>query len=786
MSKRVLVLHKGLIAGVILSFLLPFVAVQVTAQGGAVQLAVDTANVNQDGLLVLFGGLRMQGEIGLPVAAGDITGDGRADVIFCGMYGSSGNRDNNGVVNFYLSDGRDSGVVDAAQNPPNIFTLSGQGSGDLLGTSVSANGDVNGDGIPDVAIGAAGWDGPGTGIGDNRGAAYIVLGSKNFNMNADLRTIDGNPPPGVIAIYGPQAGGRMGIWIDEGDVDGDGIADIIIGSDQINSDAGQHVGGAYIVFGSRSLPSVIDLANPPAGVRTAKIVGAHHEDHWGAALQVGDINNDGIGDVIIGGSINRDSASYVTPEDQVSGHDAKAASFGGLRPACGEAYVIYGQRNWPAVIDLGSPPTNVTLTHVIGANNFDFLGSQLHSGDLNGDGRTDLILGALRATAPDNQGQTGAVYVIYGSATLPGATIDLANPDASGQRVATIYGEHALDCAGDSVRTYDINKDGLSDLFIGSPERTFAINGEERDGAGVTEIIYGQRDFLPAVIKLYDPPASPPIFRLTGAHGDLQGMAGGDEFSYRLAGADVDGDGYIDYVANAMHGDGFNNGVLNGGNVYIFSGKKLSAKLGMLPPEQAPTPTLISASLRNEGLQVIQQAPAGQSGLSITIQGTGTRLDTQVQINGQVVISHDASPPDGGPAPNPSFFVLLDENPTIKNSVGPLAVRLRNTIPTPSNLSNEIIAGTLIGPEISSVKVKKKASGVLLLKIFGANFPSDGTVAVTANGSQIAVQSAAFEPPDFVSAKIGAASAPAPGTTLHIRVVTLQGIQSNEATATAK
>ncbi len=781
MSKRVPVPHKSLIAGVILSFLLPFVAVQVTAQGGAVQLAVDTANVDQDGLLVLFGGLRMQGEIGLPVAAGDITGDGRADVIFCGMYGSSGNRDNNGVVNFYLSDGRDSGVVDAAQNPPNIFTLSGQGSGDLLGTSVSANGDVNGDGIPDVAIGASGWDGPGTGIGDNRGAAYIVLGSKNFNMNADLRTIDGNPPPGVIAIYGPQAGGRMGIWIDEGDVDGDGIADIIIGSDQINSDAGQHVGGAYIVFGSRSLPSVIDLANPPAGVRTAKIVGAHNEDHWGAALQVGDINNDGIGDVIIGGSINRDSASYVTPEDHLSGHDAKAASFGGLRPACGEAYVIYGQRNWPATISLSDPPKN--STHVIGANNFDFLGSQLHSGDLNGDGRTDLVIGALRATAPDNQGQTGAVYVIYGSATLPGATIDLANPDASGERVATIYGEHALDCAGDSVRTYDINKDGLSDLFIGSPERTFTMpNGELREDAGVTEIIYGQRDFLPAVIKLYDPPASPPIFRLAGAHGNDQGMAGGDEFSYRLAGADVDGDGYIDYVANAMHGDGFNNGVLNGGNVYIFSGKKLSAKLGMLPPEQAPTPVLTSASLLLNG-QPVQQALAGQAGIRVLIGGTNLRPDTQVTINLIPVVSHLQDTGNNGP---PKIAVELDENAVIKNSAGPLAVRARNTTPSLSDLSNEIIAGTLIGPEISSVKVKKKASGVLLLKIFGANFPSDGTVAVTANGSQIAVQSAAFEPPDFVSAKIGAASAPTPGTILHIRVVTSQGIQSNEATATAK
>ena len=780
MSKRLPVLHKGLIAGVLLSFLLPFVSVRVTAQGGAVQLAVDTANANQDGLLVLFGGLRMQGEIGLPVAAGDINGDGRADVIFCGMYGSSGNRDNNGVVNFYLSDGRDSGVVDAAQNPPNIFKLSGQRSGDLLGTSVSANGDVNGDGIRDVAIGAAGWDGPGTGIGDNRGAAYIVLGSTSFNMNADLSTIDGNPPPGVIAIYGPQAGGRLGIWIDEGDVDGDGIADIVIGSDQINSDAGQHVGGAYIVFGSRSLPSVIDLANPPAGVRTAKIIGAHQEDHWGAALQVGDINGDGFGDVIIGGSINRDSASYVTPEDQNSGHDARAASFGGQRPACGEAYVIYGQQPWPAVIDLRTPPPNAT--HIVGANNFDFLGSQLHSGDLNGDGRTDLVIGALRAMAPDNQGQTGAVYLIYGSATLPGATIDLANPGASGQRISTIYGEHALDCAGDSVRTYDINKDGLSDLFIGSPERTFTINGEEREDAGVTEIIYGQRDFLPAVIKLYDPPASPSIFRLAGAHGDLQGMAGGDEFSYRLAGADIDGDGYIDYIANAMHGDGLNNGVLNGGNVYIFSGKKLSAILGMLPPEQAPTPVLSSASLLLNG-QPVQQALAGQAGIRVLIGGTNLRSDTQVTINLIPVVSHLQDTGNNGP---PRIAVELDENAGIKNSAGPLAVRARNTTPSLSDLSNEIIAGTLVGPEITKVKVKKKASGVLMLNISGANFPSDGTVAVTANGSQIAVQSAAFEPPDFVSAKIGPASAPTPGTILHVRVVTSGGIQSNEATATAK
>jgi len=772
--------QRALFLGIILSLTLPVIALRATAQGGAIELAVDTANVNQDGLLVLFGGLRMQGEIGLPVAAGDITGDGRGDVVFCGMYGSSGSRENNGVVNFYISDGRDTGTVNAAQNPANIFKLSGQRSGDLLGTSVSANGDINGDGIRDVAIGAAGWDGPGGDIADNRGAAYVVLGSRTFNLNADLETADGNPPPGVIAIYGPQAGGRLGIWIDEGDVDGDGFADIIIGSDQINSDAGQHVGGAYIVFGAASLPSVIDLANPPAGVRTAKIVGARQEDHWGAALQVGDIDNDGIGDVIIGGSIDRDSGGYITPADQDHGHNFKAASFGGQRLACGEAYVIYGQRNWPATIDLRTPPSK--STHVIGARSLDFLGSQVHSGDVNGDGRTDLILGALLANAPDGMGQTGAVYVIYGSATLAGATIDLLNPDASGERVSAIYGEHVLDCAGDSVRTYDINKDGMSDLFIGSPERTFTINGEDRDGCGVTEIIFGQRDFLPSVIKLYAPPVSPRIFRLAGAHGDDQGVLGGDEFSYRLAGADVDGDGYIDYIANAMHGDGINNSVTNGGNVYVFSGKKLSAKLGMLPADSAQTPVLTSATLSQNGVGIVQQANAGQSGLSINITGTKTRVDTQVLINGAVVASHVPNPND----PNPSFSVLLDENPSVRNSAGPLAVTLRNITPSQSALSNQIVAGTLVGPVITKIKVKRKASGVMLLNISGSTFPSDGTVTVTANGAQVSVQSAGFEPPDFVQAKIGAGAAPVAGTIMLVRVVTLQGIQSNEFAVTSK
>jgi hypothetical protein len=745
--------------------LVSIMALMALAGATAIELAVDTAIQNQDGLLVLYGGLRLGGEKGLPVAAGDINGDGRADVIFCEMYGSagSGSRKNNGLVNFYISDGRDSGFVDAAKRPANIFTLVGASSGDLLGTSV-ATGDVNGDGIADVIIGASGSDGPGASR-FNCGAAYVVPGSRSFNLNADLLTLDGVPPVGITVIYGPQVNGRFGIWADAGDVDGDGIADIVIGSDQINSSAGQHVGGAYIIFGSRSLPKVIDLASPPAGVRIARIIGAAQEDHWGAALHVGDINNDGIGDLVIGASIFRDSASYVSPEDETSGHNARGASFGGRREKCGEAYVLYGSRDWPAQIDLARPPANAT--HIIGAKPFDFLGSQLFSADINGDGKTDLIVGALQADAPDGRGRTGAVYVIYGSPQIVGATIDAASPDSSGLRVTAIYGEDNLDCAGDSVRAYDINRDGMAELFIGSPEHTFEVNGEEREDAGDTKFIFGQREFLPPLIKLYDPPAGLRIFRLAGAHGAQQGVDGGDEFSYRLTGGDVDGDGFPDYVANAMHGDGFDNSLVNAGNVYIFSGKKLSAKLGMLAQSETP-PTITSAKLMMNG-QAVQEAMAGASGLTIVINGTGFKPGRQVFINGMAVISSESGE---------ASIVFLDQNPSIRNNVGPLVVQVRNTNP-PSELSNAFTAGRLIGPEIVSISAGRKESGAIILKVRGANFQDgDSITATDANNQQIMVRSVTLIDSSLLKAKLSGA-VPA-GTLLRVRVVTPAGVQSNE------
>lgn len=764
----------GTVATLLICFRLSIPAQLDSAQ---IQLAVDTANTNQDGLLSVFGGVTSGAHIGDPVGAGDVNGDGKADLVFCEMYTSLGSRINNGQVNVYLSNGEDTGVVNAAQDPPSITTLAGQSSGDLFGTAV-ATGDVNGDGLTDIVVSATGNAGP-SGRFD-AGAVYIIPGSKNFALNGDLAqtSSNGTPPLGITAIYGPQTGGRFGVWLAVGDLDGDGIPDIVAGMDEMNSATGTHVGGAYIIFGSKTMPQVIDLASPPPGVRITQIVGAHSEDHWGATVHVGDINNDSIGDLVISAALNRDSAIYVSPSDPTGGEATNGASDGGLRPNCGEVYVLYGQQNWPAVIDLINPPAN--STHLIGANAGDYFGSQLFNADLNGDGKSDLILGALQAEAPDPlAGRPGAVYIVYGGATsLEGVTIDMSQPASAGQQISVIYGEQNLGCSGDSVKAYDINNDGMADLFIGNPDIDLTINGQFREDAGCVNLIFGQSDFFPPVVKLYQTPIPFPVYRLAGAHGvdqDINTVDGsGDEFGYRLAGADLNGDGFPDFVASAQGGDGFNNTVPEAGNVYVFSGKTLSEQLGMLT---ASGPSLSQATLSSNG-NIVSQAPAGQTGLTVTVSGAGLTANTQFTINGTQVVYSLSS----GSGPAQQATIDLDENVGVRNMVGPLVVQARNTSPAPV-VSNSLTAGTLTGPLISSITPAVNSSGTRVLKIFGQSFQKGDTVSVTGPQGAVTVKSVAFVNSGDLKAKIKAGSLQS-GTVLEVSVVTKAGVISNQVSAT--
>jgi hypothetical protein len=220
-----------------------------------------------------------------------------------------------------------------------------------------------------------------------------------------------------------------------------------------------------------------------------------------------------------------------------------------------------------------------------------------------------------------------------------------------------------------------------------------------------------------------------------------------------------------------MHGDGLNNSVVNAGEVYIFSGKKLSAKLGkLIVVDPLPAPQITSATLTLNG-QPVQQANAGQNGLRIIIGGFNLGPNTEVTINGTAVVSHfNAANP-------PTITVNLDENPAIKNSAGQLILRARNTNPD-SGQSNQFAAGRLVGLEISSVSIKKKKTKTIL-KISGSNFPSNGTVEVLADAQVVPLKNTSFERSDFVEVKIRPRDVPPPGAILRVKIIAANGTQSN-------
>jgi hypothetical protein len=179
--------------------------------------------------------------------AGDINGDGIGDLIV-GAPGVATNGDYTGAVYVVFgSSGRRAGDLNLASlDGTNGFKITGENGGDHFGYSVSAAGDLNGDGIGDLVIGAP-QAGPN---GNDSGAVYVVFGqSAAFGPALDLATLDGTN--GFVvhgAAEGDQAGGAVS---DAGDLNGDGFGDIIIGAAGADVN-GANSGASYVIFGRAS------------------------------------------------------------------------------------------------------------------------------------------------------------------------------------------------------------------------------------------------------------------------------------------------------------------------------------------------------------------------------------------------------------------------------------------------------------------------------------------------------------------------------------------------------
>lgn len=307
------------------------------------------------------------------------------------------------------------------------------------------------------------------------GATYLFYGDENLPNTIDLAI----PSTSRVTILGAnsddQSGGHSkGI----GDVNGDGLADLLIGvpdgngPDNTRPDAGE----SYLIYGAENLPHTIHLAT--LDEVDAVIWGANMGDSSGASIDgVGDVNGDGLADWLMG------IPYYGT--DNINN---------------GVSYLFYGAENLPPVIDLAMPnPAGVTFW---GADALDSSGSMVSSaGDVNGDGWADFLIAASGGDGPlNNRLNSGDSYLILGRPDLP-PNISLSNLTNLGVSIFNM-GTALYTANLTAVGIGDINGDGLSDSLI-----------TDADGKKAS-IILGQTD-MPFTPTPGPSPTSVPTLQLT-------------------------------------------------------------------------------------------------------------------------------------------------------------------------------------------------------------------------------------------------------------------------------
>lgn len=433
-----------------------------------------------------------------------------------------------------------------ACDPLPMPSVEGALNKDKMGSAVAYVGDVDGDNYGDYAIGTPGYDVP------------AEEGNKAKKNAGRVVVISGKTQLPIITLDGDEAGDALGSALaGGGDIDGDGFDDVVVGAPKADkpADGGSKkivdAGSATILFG-------------PDGTRKPVFFGASARAAAGSAVALCDLNGDGESDVLIG-----------APKDDGAGFKDNGSVMvigGGVVPAPVAWSPLYGAASKAnfgssvaaANVDLiagqelivGAPNENNTgsvsvfaagnstpLFKKSGATTKAHFGKAVAGGNVNGDARDDVIVGA-----PDDDNgtvkNTGSVSIFSGDGTL----------------LRTKFGSVSGAALGSSVAVADVNGDGKKDIIAGAPKEDIpATSGSKKitDAGGVS-------------IWTHSTGTTFDLFTT------LQGESAKDYFGTAVSAGHIDGDGKAEVLVGAPSDDiPAIKTIKDGGSVSIYAGASL-------------------------------------------------------------------------------------------------------------------------------------------------------------------------------------------------------------------
>jgi hypothetical protein len=467
-------------------------------------------------------------------AAGDVNGDGIDDFVVGTPLADPQNKVNAGAA--YVIFGRSASTawetIDLATFTSGTagFRVLGATAGDYNGYSVSGVGDINGDGVDDIATTAIFFDGP---SGSDCGAAYVVFGHSAATAFTDIDLAALSSSQG-FRIIGVAAGDLWGSSVSPaGDFNHDGYADVIVGC---------RGNAAFVLFGHSNTTAFahVDLATFAAGTGGFKALG---ENFLGWSVGGGvDVNKDGVDDVAL-------AAPNTFPY--------------------GAVYVLYGRSQ------LLWANTNV-LPGLSSVSGYRILGAAGSLGgawsvslvrDFDGDGVGDVLVGAQHADPTSGRTDAGAAYLVYGELSAPtsqpsrqptsqpsrqpsghvvqslmserSGDVDLATWIKPGQGLE-VWGALAGDNTGWSVADAgDVNKDGYRDVLIGAHYADVVGNTD----AGAVYLVFGSPDRSTGDVDTVNAPVG---IKISGAYAN-------DNWGSSVSSAgDVNSDGIVDFMVGGI------------------------------------------------------------------------------------------------------------------------------------------------------------------------------------------------------------------------------------------